>query len=378
LHGEQKISVLVLLIDAYGGRGGIASYNRSLLRALCEHPRVERVLAIPRTVSYEMEPIPDKLDYRLDSLGGKLRYLWACTRTALTHRRFDLIICSHIHLLPIATLLGLVYRCPVVPIIYGIDAWMTTRSLVRHLSRRLSSFISIRRLTARRFIEWAGIPHERYHYLPNCIDESIYRVRPRRADLVERYGLSGKTVVMTAGRLDTGHDFHKGFDEMLEVLPELRKRIPGLAYLVMGDGEDRGRLEDKAKRLGVADITVFTGYVPEADKADHYRLADVFAMPGSNPEFDRYPFRFVFLEALACGVPVVACRLEDPSEMNDPESRLIIQVDPNSKEEIIEGVLAALSAPRGGPRPGIEKFYFGAFRDRLHRILTEVVSGTQA
>ena len=97
-------------------------------------------------------------------------------------------------------------------------------------------------------------------------------------------------------------------------------------------------------------------------------------MPGSNPEFDRYPFRFVFLEALACGVPVVGCKLEDPWEVNDPESQLIIQVDPNNKDEIIAGVLTALSRPKGHLQPGIEKFYFGAFSAKLHGILTDIVS----
>jgi len=192
-----------------------------------------------------------------------------------------------------------------------------------------------------------------------------------------RYGIRGKTVVMTAGRLDTGHDLCKGFDEMLEVLQELRKRIPKLVYLVMGDGDDRKRLEDKARHLGVADLTVFTGYVPEAEKADHYRLADVFAMPGSNPEFDRYPYRFVFLEALACGVPVVGCRLEDAQEANEPESRLIIQVDPNDKRAIVEGVMTALSRHAGTVQQGIERFYFGVFSSTVHGIVADITSGKQ-
>src|SRR5258706_2629200 len=378
MRSDPRIKALVLVTDAYGGRGGIASYNRNLLRALCNYPMMERVLAIPRKISYELEMMPDNLDYDVRSAGSKLRYAYACLRTAFSYRRFDLIICAHIHLLPIAWLLGLAYRCPIVPVIYGVDVWSpTSRKLVNYLCHRLKSFMAIRRLTARHFIEWAGIPHENYYYLPNCVDESNYGIRERKDDLIERYRIRGQTVVMTAGRLDTGHDFFKGFDEMLEVLPELRKRIPNLAYLVMGDGEDKKRLEDKAKRLGVADMTVFAGYVPEAEKADHYRLADVFAMPGSNPGFDRYPYRFVFLEALACGVPVVGCKLEDSWEVNDPESQLIIQVDPNNKDEIIDGVLTALSRPKGRLQPGIEKFYFGAFSAKLHGILTDIVSAAK-
>jgi glycosyltransferase involved in cell wall biosynthesis len=171
---------------------------------------------------------------------------------------------------------------------------------------------------------------------------------------------------MTAGRLD---ERRKGFDEIIEVLPELRKRISGLAYLIVGDGPDMERLIRKSEGLGVRDLVVFTGYVPEAEKAGHYRLADVFAMPGSDKEFDSYPYRFVFLEALACGVPVVGCRLEDEREANDPvASKLIIQVDPNSKEEIIQGILNAL--PRSGRvPPELTDFYFPSFSKKVHRII---------
>jgi len=48
---------------------------------------------------------------------------------------------------------------------------------------------------------------------------------------------------MTGGRLD---ERNKGFDEVLEVLPELRKRIQNLVYLIMGDGKDEERLAEKA------------------------------------------------------------------------------------------------------------------------------------
>ena len=336
---------------------------------------MERVLVIPRKIFYKLEEMPNNMEYRVDSAGSKLQYLFACIRTVFCHRHFDLIICAHIHLLPIAWSMGLLYRCPVVPVIYGVDAWTpTSRKFVNLLCHRLKSFIAIRRLTARLFIEWSRIPSDQYYYLPNCIDELKYGVRDRREDLIDRYKIRGKTVVMTAGRLDSGHDLNKGFDEILEVLTELKTRIPNLVYLVMGDGEDKERLEAKAKNLGVADMTVFTGYISEAEKADHYRLADVFAMPGSNPEFDRYPYRFVFLEALACGVPVVGCRLEDTWEINDPESQLIIQVDPSNKDEIINGILTALSRPKFQIQPGLENFYFERFKANFHKIVTKIIS----
>lgn len=376
MNKEQPRRALVLVSDAYGGRGGIALYNRNLLQALCAYPDMERVVAIPRCIFYDLEIMPPNLHYRVDAVGGKLRYLYACVRTLFLEPHFDIIICGHLHLLPFGRLLGLFYRCCVVPVIYGFEAWTPTRHrIVNHLCRTLDSFIAMRKLTARRMIAWAKLPHENYYYLPNCIDKSKYGIQPKSKVLLERYGIAGKTVIMTTGRLDAiAYDERKGFDEVIEVLPALKEKIPDLVYLIMGDGDDQNRLTQKAKALGVQDVVLFTGYVPDAEKADHYRLADVFAMPGSNPAFDRYPYRFVFLEALACGVPVVGCRLEDPLEINDPDSQLIIQVDPNNKDEIIEGILTALSRPKGVIQPCLEKYYFDSFEGTLHKIVKDVLA----
>lgn len=376
MNSAHKKRTLALVTDAYGGRGGIALYVRNLLQALCDYPEMARVVAIPRSVSYRLEKMPANLDYRTDAIGSKLKYVYACLRIVFSEPHFDLILCAHIHLLPLAQLLGVFYRCPVIPVVYGVDAWRPTRyPIVNYLCRQLKFFISIRKLTAHRLIEWAKNKHKNYYHLPNCIDILKYGIKPRSETLMTRYGIVGKTVIMTAGRLDPiAFDTRKGFDEIIEVLPALKERIPNLVYLIMGDGDDKDRLIKKAKRLGVEGIVLFTGYVQDAEKADHYRLADAFAMPGSNPIFDRYPYRFVFLEALACGVPVVGCRLEDPLEINDPDSQLIIQVDPNSKDEIIKGILTALSRPRGVIQPGLEKYYFDSFEAALHKIVKDVLA----
>jgi glycosyltransferase involved in cell wall biosynthesis len=370
------VKAIVLLSDAYGGRGGIALYNRYFLRALCEYEKTEEVLALPRSITYGLEQIPSKLVYRTESAGGKLRYLLQCLRLMAPGKRADLIICGHLHLLPFAWLISWRHRCPVLQLTFGIEAWTpTVHRLVNRLCRRLKAVVSIRKLTASRFKAWAGLENAHFYYLPNCIDEAQFAPAAKRQDLVARFGLEGKQVVMTTGRMDSiDFERRKGFDEVIEALPELRRRIPEIAYLIVGDGDDRPRLEQKVKELGVADIVRFSGYVPDSDKADYYRLAHVFAMPGSNPLFDRYPFRFVFLEALACGVPVVGCQLEDPAERDDLDAQqLIIQVNPNDNADIIGGILYALAHPLTPGNSAIRQYCYAAFRDRLHHYLREIV-----
>jgi glycosyltransferase involved in cell wall biosynthesis len=85
---------------------------------------------------------------------------------------------------------------------------------------------------------------------------------------------------------------------------------------------DRRCLQEKARSLGVHGRVVFAGYVPESEKADHYRLADAYVMPGRGEGFG-----IVYLEALACGVPVVASEV-DGSREAVREGALGILVDP--------------------------------------------------
>ena len=100
MNAVKPIKILVLVSDAYGGRGGIALYNRNFLRALCEHPHIEKVIAIPRIITYDSEELPPKLSYLTEAIGSKFNYLTTCIRLAFTESDINLIICSHLNLLP--------------------------------------------------------------------------------------------------------------------------------------------------------------------------------------------------------------------------------------------------------------------------------------
>lgn len=369
--------VLALVTDAFGGRGGVALYGRHMLRAVCHHPDVTEVVALPRKISYELEAMPPNLRYEVGAAGGKLRYGAAVISLANKIDSAGLVLCGHLNLLPFARMLGRRFRCPVLPLVYGRDAWQPTRHwIVNRLCRQIRAFVSIRKLTANRLMEWANIPDATFYYLPNCIDTAAYGVAPRRADLVAKYGLAGRTVIMTTGRMEFRNvEPNKGFDEVLETLSSLALDIPDVVYVIMGDGDGKPDLEEKARTLGVADRVVFTGYVPEKDKADHYRLADVVAMPGSSPNFDRYPFRFAFLEPLACGVPVVGSRLVDPSEKDDPDAKqLVVQVEPCDRDDIRRGILEALARRGRGIDPLLLKFSYPEFERNVFAILSDVLN----
>lgn len=357
--------VLMLLTDAFGGRGGIAQFNRDFISALCAHPRCEEVVAIPRVVVEPIGGLPPKLSYPVPG-PSKLDFIKTTLLSAWHGRPYHLVVCGHLNLLPVAFLATLITRAPLLTIVHGIDAWTPRRNpAVNWLANRAFAVISVSQTTAKRFASWSGFPQERLHLLPNAIDLSRYCPGPKPPQLLERYRLEGKRVIMTLGRL-SADERYKGFDEVMEALPEIQKIYPDTVYMVAGDGTDRARLERKAQKLGLTDYVIFTGFVREDEKIEHYRLADVFAMPSRGEGFG-----IVLLEAMACGIPVVASRTDGGREALR-DGLLGLLVDPNDRNSVAQGIIEALGRPKGVVLKGIEYFAYPQFQKRVHQIIDKV------
>jgi phosphatidylinositol alpha-1,6-mannosyltransferase len=348
--------LLAFVTDAFGGRGGIAKFNRDLLAALCTASE-NFVVAVPRVVRDDVGEIPARLEYRIEGAGSKLRFV-RCGIEAALGSRFDGVVCGHIHLLPIAALAARLHRVPLLLIVHGVEAWKPPkRGFERWLVRHANAIVAVSEFTKRRVLEWAGISADTIRVIPNCVDLTRYGSGPKRPDLLQRYGLEDRRIMLTVCRLASSERY-KGVDEVIHVLPQLLGQDPSLAYLVVGEGDDIPRLRSQARRLGVEDRVVFTGHVDESEKADHFRLADVFVMPGRGEGFG-----IVYLEALACGVPVVASSA-DASREAVRGGMLGEVVDPDDPKAIVDGILKALLGTPPDIREQLQYFSAERFQSR--------------
>jgi len=114
---------------------------------------------------------------------------------------------------------------------------------------------------------------------------------------------STESIILSVGRLVA----RKGFDMIIRALPRLVKQIPNVSYWCVGHGPDRDRLQQLALDLKVSERIRWFGEVDESEKARLYQSAALFAMPNRITESDRSVegFGIVFLEAGACGLPVI-------------------------------------------------------------------------
>jgi asparagine synthase (glutamine-hydrolysing) len=369
LPAQRRRRILSLVTDAFGGHGGIAQYNRDFLTALCEMPEVAEVCALPRVMPGEPGALPAKLSHVTAGLGGKLKYVSAVLGEVLRGGRVDLVVCGHVNLLPVAHAARWLTGSPMLLCIFGIDAWdPPANPLARLLVRSPDGVISISKFTTDRFVEWSGYPRSRVAALPPAVRMDRYGIRPKRADLLRHFGLEGRTVIATLGRL-ASEERYKGFDQVIGVLPQLIERIPDLAYLVLGNGSDRPRVQELAARLGLSRHVVFSGFVQESEKADHIRLADAYVMPSRGEGFG-----IVILEALACGVPAVGSKLDGTREaLRDGELGEL--VDPDKPAEIRDAVLRVLQDRERRVPPGLAYFSYPEFGRRSAQVVVRFLPG---
>lgn len=358
-----------LLTDAWGGHGGIAVFNRDVVEALLAETSEASVTAAPRVISGSIGELPKGLTYRSGAAGGVAAFLKTLLKDFPVIVRSDLIYCAHINLAPIAWLLGLLSGRPVLCALYGIEAWDCPRRFISSWTvKRLDRYYAISTYTRDRFVAWSDVSKERIDLLPNAIHLEDYKPGPKNAVLAGRLGVEdADPILMTFGRL-VSRDRAKGFDEVLDILPRLIERFPNLGYAIAGDGDDRGRLERRVAEADLGSHVVFTGMVNEEEKADLYRLADLYVMPSRGEGFG-----FVFLEALACGVPVIASTADGSRDAvrNGQLGRI---VDPDDPEALYSSICDALAGnKRGETIEGLSFFEYSRFVERIHAITQRTV-----
>ncbi|MGB3541484.1 glycosyltransferase family 4 protein [Rubrivirga sp.] len=354
---NSSLRLLALVTDAYGGRGGIAEFNRQTLGAVASHPRIGRIEVVARLAAERVEGMPEGVVVDEASLRGAGPYV----RSALgSGFRADGVLCGHLHLIPLAATIAVARRIPLLLVLHGIEAWEPRRGIrsaaLGLALPRVDHVAAVSTTTLERFSSWAPVHRAQRSVVPNTFAPGPFSPGPAPEALRRKYGLAGRAVVLTLGRL-AGLERRKGFDVVLEALPEIARRVPNVVYVIAGDGPDRARLEAKAARLGVADRVVFTGYVDEADKPGMYRVADAFAMPSRGEGFG-----IVLLEAMASGVPVVAS-MADGSREAVLDGRLGPTVDPEDLDAVADAVVSALARPKQVP-DGLDHFSHHRFVDR--------------
>jgi len=217
-----------------------------------------------------------------------------------------------------------------------------TRQALRRIGSTCDVITYVSRYTRSRFASAFG-PMAALEHLPSGVDTEQFRPDPlARKDIRERYGLGDRPIVVCVSRLWP----RKGQDMLIRALPQIRRRVPDAALLLVGGGPYQARLRAMAEQLEVAEHVVLTGRVPWDELPAHFVAGDVFAMPcrTHGRGLDVEGLGIVYLEASASGLPVVAGRSGGAPEAVLPGVTGQV-VDGRVLDELVDAVSELLADP---------------------------------
>ena len=337
-----------------GFGGGIAAFSRELAMGLHELGHQLRLIGkldspgvwygLPLWGAGEWPKLLQTPGFAAGALASCARY------------RPDHLISTHLNFGPVAHLAKRAFGTPFTLVAHGIEVHGGLAAPRLAALRAADRLLAVSSWTCRRLLEIGGIEPARVAVLPDTVDDERFTVAARPERLAERYNIqAGEKVVLTVARLSP-EEGYKGYDRIVQALPAIRAACGPVRFLVVGKGDDRARIEEMARDLGVEHAVTFAGFVPDEELADHYRLADIFVMPSTGEGFG-----IVFLEAMACGTPVLAGDRDGSVDALDG-GRLGQLVEPNDVDAIASGIIALLK--KQGP-----EWWFD--REALHDAVTQ-------
>ncbi len=218
-----------------------------------------------------------------------------------------------------------------------------TRSLLRRIADDVDVLTYLGEYTRTRLADAIDSCADRLQRLAPGVDTTMFNPSvdgsAKRAEL----GWSDRPVVVCVSRLMP----RKGQDVLVRAMPEIRRRVGDVGLLLVGGGPSRSRIESMMREYGVADSVHITGSVPFEQLPSLFRTGDVFAMPCRERlrGLDVEGLGMVFLEAAACGLPVVAGRSGGSTDaVLDGESGVLVD---GTKPEDVARAVADLLLDKG-------------------------------
>ncbi len=368
----MRNKILFLTLRVFSATGGIEKVCRILGKALYElglqYGCIVNVYSMyGKTCNADDNAYFPQLMFR--GFGAdKIRFVF---RSVAEGRRSKVVLLSHINLLVIGFLVKF-FRPSVklVLLAHGIEVWKPFPSWKKYMLRKCDLIMPVSHFTKEKMKSLYALPEERFAILNNCLDPFLELPlgTGKIISLLERYELKNENIILLTVSRMAGTEQYKGYDKVLQALPELVKVYPGLRYLLVGkyDASEKLRLDKIIIQLGLYDVVIFAGQIPDEELAAHFNLADIFIMPS-----EKEGFGIVFIEAMFYGIPVIAGNA-DGSVDALCNGELGLLVDPNNKAEIIAAVEKILEDRKGYLPDRLklaEHFSYMSYKEKLNELL---------
>ncbi len=327
--------------------GGIAVFNYNICKELSA--RGYRLVVI--ATGFQKDGNFDRQQgFKIIRLGGRVRPTSVETIYKILYLTFkeniDIVFFGHFgstHWLG-GVLVRKIFRIPYTILVHGtelnayschftqVDKWVSKIIL------KNASTIVVNSNTTKNLVESYGYPSSSIYIVHPGTDPIHFRTDSQGLNVIEKLGLGGKHVLLTASRLVE----KKNHENVLKSLPLVLRKVPNLIYLIIGKGEEKERLIKITKDMCLEKYVNFIGYIEPREMPLYYNLCDVFVMPSKTVDYDYESFGIVYVEANAVGKPVIGGRSGGVGDavINGVTGLL---VDPENIEEISQAIIRLLT-----------------------------------
>ncbi|MBI2035439.1 MAG: glycosyltransferase family 4 protein [Candidatus Liptonbacteria bacterium] len=248
----------------------------------------------------------------------------------------DVIVCAHVNYSPIGFFIKKLFGYEYIVCTHGIDVWNIRSFLQRKSLLEAKVITTVAEFTGEKMIAQLPELKDKIYFLYNPVDGSRFAPKGKPTLLINRYGLKGKKVIFTVARLSSLEGY-KGYDRVIQAMPEILSAVTEAIYLLGGKGDDMPRVRNLIDAMNLGDKVIVAGFIPDEEIVDYYNLADVFTMPS---KAEGAPA--VYVEALSCGIPVIAGN-QDGSGTPLLGGEIGLLVNPDDIHEIAQSIVNVLT-----------------------------------
>ena len=177
--------------------------------------------------------------------------------------------------------------------------WLNDIAVGKQVLKNSDRIITVSNAT-KRYVLSLGAEMRRLSVLHNGVDIDRFRpLKGLREEKRRKLGIqTNATIILTVRRLV----YKNGIDTLIESATKVLKQDPRLVFLIVGTGPDQTQIKEQATQLGISGHFKLIGFVTDEELPSYYNAADLFVLPSKSGE----GLPLVSLEAMACGLPVIA------------------------------------------------------------------------
>jgi asparagine synthase (glutamine-hydrolysing) len=326
---------LFLTLKTFSHTGGIEKVNRILMKAGTDIQSHHLIRFHAKSLYDDLPEEKYITKRRFEGFKGKLiPFIFKSVRKGI---KCDVVMFSHINMALVGLLIKFINpKTKILLQAHGIEVWGKQSFLKKAFLKQADLILSVSEFTKNNIIEHHGIKSEKCVVFHNSLDpffitDSNLAIEQK---LREKHHIKGDEIVLITLTRLASTEKYKGYDKVILALAKLKAEGKKYKYLILGkyDQKEYDRVLDLVIQLDLKEEVDICGYIDDDEISSYFGLANLFVMPSQKEGFG-----IVFIEAMACGLPVIAGNLDGSIDAL-VNGDLGILIDPNDEEALLAAI----------------------------------------